>query len=354
MDNNVMDSFQDIANSSQLPRGLITRRGTQRLPSLKSESQSSSKSFLSPNISTNSLANNTTKGGVLKRTFKPTIPIRRNVNGEDINESSKRIRNSDSNTSRKGKQPKSRTKFNDSKSWVQTEGAVFKGESSPHLRSSRIREESVTSHRSSNGDHFGIKSQKCEESSSRVKIESKAENKAKTIRRLYGHNFVDDDDEHLLDTHLVYPKGWQTVSSHRKSLPSNSVPLNPYNLLKTGTHEKLLLMQIPETILKRSDGYIGKMRVYKSGRIEMIDSDSDLKFDILFDRNSNFEQNVKQENDSKYSKPMTTSNLDDITQDVVTFSGSDLCTLTTLDHKQVLMAVPSIPLDNQITTNFFL
>src|ERR1700761_898115 len=100
-----MESTQNVATSSQLPRGLITRRGTQRLPSLRSDSSHSSQSFVSPNATTNSLTN-TTKGGVLKRTFKPTIPVRRSVNGEDTNDSSKRNRSTDnSNYDRKGKHP---------------------------------------------------------------------------------------------------------------------------------------------------------------------------------------------------------------------------------------------------------
>lgn len=343
-----MESTQNVATSSQLPRGLITRRGTQRLPSLRSDSSHSSQSFVSPNATTNSLSN-TTKGGVLKRTFKPTIPVRRSVNGEDTNDCSKRNRSTDnSNYDRKGKHPKSRSKFNDSKNFIQTEGAVFKGESSPHLKSSRVKEESTTRGRPSLVGETRIKTESyCEKSS-----KSKVENKAKTIRKLYGDNFIDDEEDN--DSHVVYPKGWQTVSSHRQSSSSCSVPLNAYNLLKTENKDKLLLMQIPEMILKRSDGYVGKMRVYKSGRIELHDTESDRKFDIVFDRNTNFEQNIKQENESKYSKPMTTNSFDDIIEDVVSFSGSDLCALATLEHKQVLLAVPNIPTDGKLPENFVL
>jgi len=348
---------QNSDTSSGLTRGLIARRGaqnasTQRLPSLRSESHSS-QLLIPSNISTNSLPV-TTKGGALKRTFKPTIPVRRNPNEDN---SVNNEHNDNSNRSRRGKQLRTNTRNNrqfDSKKFVQLDAAVFNGANNPELRSSRLTDMPSNRKRSSLTNETRIKSESRTDNQLRNRSDDKSptrhdskiklENKAGIIRKLYGDNFIDDDYEH--DQDLVLPKGWESVSSHRVAKQSNTEPLNPYNLLKTDNEEKLLLMQIPDAFLKRSDGYVGKLRVYKSGRVQLEDSDSGIKFDILFDKSLSLAKNVKQENKPKEVNSNQIES--DISQDVVSFKGNNLTVLGTLGHEEVLLAVPQIPLDDHI------
>jgi hypothetical protein len=354
-----MSQNEDNESIGSLPRGLITRRGTQnlsiqRLPSLRSESQSSQQ-LLSSNVTSNSLPI-TTKGGVLKRTFKPTIPVRRNAS-ED-NASPQMTDNSSNN--RKAKQSRSHSKVNNrgkqsDQKLIQMEAAVFSGANNQELRSSRLNESSSLRNRSSlsNESRFRaeVKSERednknSEKSSLRIEPKIKLESKAALIRKLYGDNFIDEDNES--DEELVLPKGWESVSTHRDHKQPIVEPLNPYNLLNTQNEDKFLLMQIPEAFLKRADGYVGKIRVYKSGRVELEDIESGIKFDILFDKKLNV-NNVKQEN--KSSKEINANQSQDLSQDVVSFSGNDLKVLGVLQHREVLLAVPQIPLDNHIGPN---
>jgi hypothetical protein len=353
-----MSQNEDTEGVGSLPRGLITRRGTQnlstqRLPSLRSESQSSQQ-LLSSNVTSNSLPI-TTKGGVLKRTFKPTIPVRRNAS-ED-NTSPQMTDNSSNN--RRGKQSRSNSKVNnrgkqsDQKKLIQMEAAVFSGANNQELRSSRLNESSSLRNRSSLSNESRVRAEvktereekNSEKSSLRIEPKIKLESKAALIRKLYGDNFIDDDNES--DEELVLPKGWESVSTHRDHKQPTVEPLNPYNLLETQNEDKFLLMQIPEAFLKRADGYVGKIRVYKSGRVELEDIESGIKFDILFDNKLNV-NNVKQENKSKEINPNQSQ---DFSQDVVSFSGNDLKVLGVLQHKEVLLAVPQIPLDDHIGPN---
>jgi hypothetical protein len=355
-----MSQNEDNESVGSLPRGLITRRGTQnlstqRLPSLRSESHSSQQ-LLSSNVTSNSLPI-TTKGGVLKRTFKPTIPVRRNASEDNTSPQM-----TDNSNNKKGKQSRSNSKMNnrgnnrgiDQKKLVQMEAAVFNGANSQELKSSRLNESSSLRKRSSLPNESRVRAEvkteredkNSEKSSLRIEPKIKLESKAALIRKLYGDNFIDDDNES--DEELVLPKGWESVSTHRDHKQSIVEPLNPYNLLNTQNEDKFLLMQIPEAFLKRADGYVGKIRVYKSGRVELEDSESGIKFDILFDNKINV-NNVKQEN--KLSKEINSNQSQDLSQDVVSFSGNDLKVLGVLQHKEVLLAVPQIPLDDHIGPN---
>lgn len=329
--------------NGQLPRGLINRGVTQRLPSLRSDA-SSSRALMANTAAT-------TRGGVLKRTFKPVIHnnAKRNAS-EEVNHNTSKYEERNhtkdhSNHNRRGRPPKNKHKTND-KQWIQTEGAVFKGESNPQLRSNREREEMSSRKRHSTSIEVGVKREKEDKRSSKIKKECDED-----FDDFVGDNFVVDDHP---GADLLYPKGWHSVTRHRKSpaiesKPSLVQPLNPYNLFEneTDSPEKLLLFQIPEEVVKRSEGKIGKIRVFKSGRIEFHDSQTNIRFDILFDRTSDCQSNVKSEDvkPNLCAKPNEKSS--DITEDLVSFNGTDLCAIASLKHKQVLMAVPSIPLDSE-------
>jgi len=104
------------------------------------------------------------------------------------------------------------------------------------------------------------------------------------LQKLYGDNFIDDGDEDEDEERykrIMFPKGWECISErhgkqHAKtglsiSTTSSAISSSPYEIFKNEEDdtEKFLLMQIPDMLLNKSPGYVGKLRVYKSGKIEI-------------------------------------------------------------------------------------
>ncbi|XP_054166496.1 uncharacterized protein LOC128963968 [Oppia nitens] len=331
------------SSDNNLPRGLVTRSGgTKRLPALRPKAGESLPSVMQLNG-----AADRTKNGTVKRVFKPTIPQRRQTTNTDDGQRQTNDNHSNHKYDHRVKREKPISKKRLT-NLIQCDGAVFRGEETASVRIIRPKggesyARNQSTHESSTRVKSEIKTEPRDELDERLG-ETKLDNKAKVICKLYGDNFIDDTDDRFSNKDLIYPKGWHNVSTHRQSpQPSKSEPLNSYNLLKTnGSHDKLLLMQISEEFLKKGSGYVGKLRVYKSGRIELVDSSSDMKFDILFDQKSITDPNIKDEKtDSKVGSKRTNNCFAEvITEDIVSFDGKELSTLTTLDHKQVLLAVP--------------
>lgn len=338
-------------SDSQLPIGLLTRRGTsiqltsmnQRLPSIKCEANKSSHtpppSAIAP----------TTRGGYVKRNYKPTIPTaRRSEEIQVKDEVKKEKKESDVKKNLRGRKPR-QGKDQDRKT-MQLEAAVFSGvsaASSGHLKSTLSAATYPSTSSSPFSSSSGPSGQKkrstksCDTKTKHSKI--KSEDNKEVLDFLYG-DFIDDDDS---DEDILLPKGWEAIDSKRTQ-SNDVIPLTPYNLLTNeDDKDKYLLMQIPDLICQKSDGYFGKMRVYKSGRIELEDEETGIKFDVLIDKNGNskFGMNLVKSEDDKKLKFSNEGIVEPICQEIIMLSSNNLASIGYLNQNETLTVVPQVQTD---------
>lgn len=311
--------------SGQIPRGLMTRQGSPvkpstRLPSLRRETIATASTLLPapaaasssttlPFVNRLSLPGSKgqpvttiapltgsptkTRGGAVKRVFKPIIPSLRNGSSDekripDVDPVSSKdrqlrgqdnIRRSDSRkggtgvTLRNGQQTQDKRRNRPPVNLVQLESSVFTGITAAPTQS---RGKRVSQSVSSGGNI--------------VKSEKKPPCDPKPLSDLMKDDFIatsseeddDSDDEKRTKYSKTKPIGWDALYFDEKEenpVVRRESPLNhsvgPGLLF---TPDKMFLMQLPDTIvpsneeeLISSDGYIGKMRVYSSGRVEFVD-----------------------------------------------------------------------------------
>lgn len=339
-------------SDSQLPIGLLTRRGTsiqltsmnQRLPSIKCEANKSSHTPSPSAIAA------TTRGGYVKRNYKPTIPTARKSEETQVkDEIKKEKKESDMKKNLRGRKPR-QGKDQDKKT-MQLEAAVFSGVSTASSGHSKSASSSATypstsssPFSSSSSGPSGQKKRSAKSCDTKSKhSKNKSEDNKEVLDFLYG-DFIDDDDS---DEDILLPKGWEAIDS--KTTQSNDViPLTPYNLLTNeDDKDKYLLMQIPDLICQKSEGYFGKMRVYKSGRIELEDEETGIKFDVLIDKNGNskFGMNLVKSEDDKKLKFSNEGIVEPICQEIIMLSGNNLASIGYLNQNETLTVVPQVQTD---------
>ena len=342
-----------------LPRGLISREGTpvqksQRLPSLRNRPSLTSTPSTPVSAINGPKTSDTTRGGAAKRVFKPSIPSRRQPSDTAASTSSSESkRGRDSNRTPRGrgrggvrgKPPPGKPNY------VQLEAAVFSGinasvtnkSSVPSSGSSVVR---VSNDRIKSEPSFSTpQKSKLSLDSSTEKFEVGDDEDTSTI---YADSFIDDasDDERTSSNKL--PRGWENCQAESRNRSSNSKSfVNESSGIPTDkwltADDNLVLIQVPEILTHRSSGVVGKLKVYKSGRVELVDNEAGLTFDVIRANNNPIAMlPVKQEIDRGkrvQQKPISTENR----QELVLMKDNTLTCLGSLPSCDVLISVPRIP-----------
>jgi len=345
-----------------LPRGLVNREGkavnpTQRLPSLRGDM--SSPAAILTKLSAGGKGtpiitpSTTTRGGAAKRVYRPTIPSRRT--GPSATSPSKSDTNGDS--PKRGKQTKSprgrgasqRGNARDkgpNKNFVQLEASVFNGINAAPARPSANNYSSVY------GSSRETVSRPDKPSTSKTAPAIKdpqSDQRDKTIiQDLYKDDFIaySDSDEDCATTggkvSSLKPRGWDNLTSASKdkkqdrqstesTIELTGIPIDKW----LDSDDKLVLMQIPDILLSRPQGLLGKLRLYKSGRVELIDSDSGITFDVIRGTRDSIVSTSNVE-DTKHALNV---NKKENHQEVVSFSGDSLHALSKVDNSDLLLVV---------------
>lgn len=357
----------------QLPRGLVNREGTavrtnQRLPSLRGDPLSGSHAMLAklanasntsggsmsmPNATGSGVNNTTTRGGVAKRVYKPSIPTRRTPGTSNTSNDGDSKRGHESRYPR-GRGGRGNKKERPQQNFLQLEAAVFNGINASISKSSRGGSVAASSSNSSR------------ETVTRVALpvstgggsggggvtshaQAKTDINTSAIKNLYKDDFIGDSDSDDDDGSLqVKPKGWENVSHDihhhnskkaRRSDEFTGIPIDKW----LEADEKLFLMQVPDILVKRPKGLVGKLRIYKSGRFEIVDSETGVTFDLVR-ANSNPTRPGQVKSEVKPSKAQLGYGLDQtVNQEIVHLSSDAMVSLSRIETEDVLIAVPRIP-----------
>ena len=157
-------------------------------------------------------------------------------------------------------------------------------------------------------------------------------------RRLYKDDFIMRDID--AGTHL--PIGWEHLinTTARKECKVNW-------LIKVEKEDKyeeekgLMMFQLPEMILSKHNGRVGKMRIYKSGKIELVDEETKLIHEIKST------QDVSDLDIPFVSKPKTNTNEGravrcNLNQEAVTIEGNQITCLGSINTNDILIGYPRI------------
>lgn len=126
-----------------------------------------------------------------------------------------------------------------------------------------------------------------------------------------------------------FPKGWFMAESLENEQTSFESGDNLNFWFNKGHQDKFILMQMPEFLGARNEGKIGKLRVYKSGKTELVDNSNKLIFNIV------------KPNDKDFSK--TSTSLDSKpNREVVSFSEKELMCLGSMDTENTYLLVPRV------------
>lgn len=334
-------------SKDSIPRGLVSRqtpsnsaKNCVRLPSLKNGDTSinsiGSKMLIHTNIAT-------TKGGVVKRTFTPTIPSERKRSSTASINSNCSSPNESSKTETSKQKTKSKGKNHSNKKIIQMEGAVFNGINASKIQNSSSRVDTRAPCQTSVKRDL-----KRSSTSDKVKLTNEANNR---INEFIGEKFIDDKDE---DVGLVVPMGWETVAgmnsrSFEKTdkccadkKPKLSNLSSPFELFKTESNkDKVLLFQIPELLLKRADGKVGKIIVYKSGRIVLVDNETQVKYDLFVSSSNNANSII--DNDVSHVPGLNDKN--SMKQEIVSFTDDQLTSIAKLNNSDIVVVAPQIQTD---------
>ncbi|KAI1293719.1 hypothetical protein HDE_06330 [Halotydeus destructor] len=337
-----------------LPRGLVSREGTPIRPSQRLPSFRSAMSAPAPNTllttSLNPVQSATTRGGVSKRVYKPTIPTRRTQNSETPTTSkdseNKRTRPDSKSPRGRGGRNNVKSDRKPNNNFVQLEAAVFNGIGGP---STKLSHSSLDVARG--GRQTIVKSDvksRVEAKQVKVKSEPFEREDSKLLEKLYRDDFLDDssDDEKDLSSRKK-PKGWELVNcekinpSYRQKEISDleGIPID-----KWLDGNKPVMFQLPELFLTQREGIVGKLRVYKSGRVVMTDTLSGIEFDVVRSNNSLDNGSPGVQIKSENEKPSRKNQVNlPIRQDVISLSEDAIVSLGEIDNSDFLIGIPKLP-----------
>ncbi|XP_015790717.1 protein phosphatase inhibitor 2 [Tetranychus urticae] len=250
-----------------------------------------------------------TRGGAAKRIFKPTIPATRRSTRSGDKDGDK---NNSCNTSTPHGKVKSKDKDRSNKSKGKKDliqlDAVFNGinATAPVVKAERGYVNSGSSNinslkdRAIKGEDADVKSIngiriKSEDDSVTIanhrSVEDAKDFKKHEIddvesiqRALYRDDFISNfstnDDE-------LAPIGWEHVSQlqlyKQKGCEKDVKSTRRFDAWAStkNNQDKMVLFQLPEMVLKGGDGRLGKIRMYKSGKMELVDTRSGIVYDLL-------------------------------------------------------------------------
>jgi hypothetical protein len=161
------------------------------------------------------------------------------------------------------------------------------------------------------------------------------------------HNSSDDDEMDMESRAALRPRGWDSLCAEKKpkagSLAMGVVPFDDWLQPPEGEEEKLVLFQVPDVLVNRPEGKIGRLRVYKSGRIELVDTEAGITFDVLQPHvQSQAKAGVKTEGCDTKSRPQTSTE-GNVSQELVHLSDNSLTSLGRLNSRDILIPVPRLP-----------
>lgn len=113
------------------------------------------------------------------------------------------------------------------------------------------------------------------------------------------------------------------------------------NDLQTNTGDSLILFQLPQILLSRKDGALGKLRVYNSGRLELLETKTGLVFDLQHVSCNNNISNCdvnKSELSANNSSDFGTS----IWREAVVFSDRQLACLGSIENSNIMLVRPQL------------
>jgi hypothetical protein len=151
------------------------------------------------------------------------------------------------------------------------------------------------------------------------------DNRVSTISKeeemMYRDDFIVRSKDCKVDSEFnKFPKGWSIL----ESVENEQASLGHEEVWRS-SQDKLVLMQLPEILGNRNEGKIGKLRVYKSGKVELVYNSSKLKFDLV------------QSRDKDSANAELTPN-----QEVIAFLGKELMCLGSLKPEDTFLMVPRI------------
>jgi hypothetical protein len=291
---------------------------------------------------------------VAKRIYKPTIPSTRKQGGDSIGSSqvdtdSKRGRDTKSPRGRGARSQRGGKERTVAKT-IQLDG-FFTGidavanpstrdNHAPAASSSREAVSRVSGPCSANGPVSASKTQ------------ARTEVNQASLDNLFRDDFIDDSSSDEETGTQVRPKGFENLTNEtsikfeKKSAVAEvltGIPIDKW----LEADDKLFLLQVPDILVKRPKGLIGKLRIYKSGRFELVDSETGVSFELLR-ANANpstLTIPVKSEGKSR-STNFTASNPSDINQEIVHLSTDSLTALSRVHSEDILVAVPQISTDS--------
>lgn len=265
------DSFLPASTSSNnLPRGLVSKSGlplnpNQRLPSLRSSLSKPSLLFQSSASFNQNLL--TLNKSPVKRAYEPNMPdCRKSNESKPFQNCVKQGKNDWKGSPLKAKRQTTKKP----KKLIQLESPVFTGDS---RTTRKTPSETTKSEKKSKG-------KKAPNSSLSSTFQEQTEDSIEPAfieGKLYQDDFIDrsNDKESGNIEHL--PQGWESLSLPTPKSSSNSIN---EDWLSSSKGDKFFLFQLPKMFENNANMKLGKLRVYESGKVELVDNPSDLTFEI--------------------------------------------------------------------------
>ena len=372
--------------NGNLPRGLLSRDGnpvqtSARLPSLRGDPLRA-RTDASPPVIPSRLLNHLhlssgskskTRGGAQKRQFKPTVPVSKDSSQPCIESvatsPAKKTRKQDPSP----RQPR-KTQSNRDKRYVQLESSVFTGSAPGSL--SVKKNTSYT--RGSSGSSSSV---------TKVKTTLTSSSPVKRDKYLLDDFVVEsseeeeesgDEDKKRSRRFKAKPIGWDTLFSRNKQQEKKKIKTEEKpnclpsvsSLLKEGSK---ILVQLPPQLVPRledneetsklalqaieeKNGFLGKLRVYESGRVELVcqeeEGNNSMEEDSLYELTRSEEVvtmiTVKHEDGTETLVPVLPQMPSTCSrQEVVSFdlTEKEAVSLGDLDPQYKLVLVPQINLE---------
>lgn len=178
--------------------------------------------------------------------------------------------------------------------------------------------------------------------SSDVILETKNEQEARELEELLRDNFI-DDSEKLDGKSELLPRGWENVID--SEVETDIQPRD--NAFLRESKESLVLFQLPKFFPANINKKIGKLRVWKSGKTEIVCQSSGEAFDIIMPDKDFSSPNLVPSDDNPVSfvKP-------NIVRELVSYQGNTLTSLGGIELQDMAILVPRVTHHKGSVLNF--
>ncbi|XP_074597756.1 uncharacterized protein LOC141852595 [Brevipalpus obovatus] len=312
-------SFSNLS----LPRGLMTRSGfppdpNQRLPSFKNSLTKSSLIF-----QTNpSLVRSPIKPNLTSKSQERSKTCKANTNG--VNKSDILKQTPPRNTNAKLRRPSRQGNKYKPKKLVQLESTVFTGVP--------LKPATSRSARSSSSSKAPPKSPAIVLAP--PVVEHKVPVDDAIEEELLRDDFIENEEERKHKPEIL-PQGWQNLCELETSLPS--IEPSTDSVLTSPGGEGLVFLQLPKFFPTKSNGPIGKLRVWKSGKIEIVSRSNGKSYDIC-PANASFSEERSPNAEASFGVNEKPSSA----RELVAYQGRGLTFLGSINLSDTAVVVPRI------------